>query len=95
MRAFPLSFALFIHIKYRDTPIRKYNAIQTGANIQPGGEKLGFVRVGYQVVTEEEVNTDPITPASWQTANEITNLILLFMTIIFIFMIIFLLFLQV
>lgn len=82
MRAFPLSFDLFIHIKYKDTPIRKYNAIQTGANIQLGGEKLGFVKIGYQVVTEEEVNTDPVTPASWQTANEITNKILLFMTII-------------
>ena len=75
MRAFPLSLALFIHIIYKDTPIRKYNAIQTGTNIQPGGEKLGFVKVGYQVVTEEEVNTDPVIPASWQTAIEIMNLI--------------------
>jgi len=35
-----------------------------------------------------------VTPASWQTANEITNLILLFMTIIYIYDY-FLLFLEV
>jgi hypothetical protein len=80
MKAFLLSFALFIHIKYKDIPIRKYNVIHTGANIQPGGEKSGFAKVGYQVVTDKEVNIDPIIPANWQIIIEITNLILLYIT---------------
>jgi hypothetical protein len=54
--------------------------IHTGANIQPGGEKSGFAKVGYQVVTDKEVNIDPIIPANWQIIIEITNLILLYIT---------------
>ena len=52
--------------------------IHTGANIPPGGEKSGFAKVGYQVVTDKEVNIDPIIPANWQIIIEITNLILLY-----------------
>ena len=78
MKAFTLlSFTLFIHIEYKDIPIRKYNATHTGANIQLGGEKSGFAKVEYQVVTDEEVNIDPIIPASWQIIIETTNLTLL------------------
>jgi len=64
VRAFLLSFVLLVHIKYKDIPIRKYNIIHTGANIQFGGEKTGFSRVTYQPVTAEAVNIDPIMPAN-------------------------------
>lgn len=59
-------------------PIRKYNVIQMGANIQPGGLKLGFARVAYQLVTDEAVNIDPTIPTNWQIVIEITNIALLF-----------------
>ena len=78
MRLFRLFFALFVHIKYRDIPIRKYNVIHTGANIQPGGLKLGFARVAYQLVTDEAVNIEPTIPTNWQIVIEITNIALLF-----------------
>jgi hypothetical protein len=38
-------------------------AIQTAEMINPGGENQGLTRVGYQVVTELTVNTEPMTPA--------------------------------
>lgn len=57
-----------------DSPIRKYNAIQTGPKIQDGGENHGFINVGYQIDTDEKVNNDPMTPADSQTSIEITNL---------------------
>lgn len=78
VRAFLLSFALLDHIKYKDMPIRKYSVIHTGANTQFGGEMTGFSSVAYQVVTDSAVNIDPIIPASWQIAIEMTILILLF-----------------
>src|SRR5581483_6499866 len=40
--------------------IRKYRADQTGAKIQLGGLKEGFFRSAYQVLTENEVQMDPI-----------------------------------
>ena len=49
-----------------------------GANIQPGGLKLGFARVTYQLVTDEAVNIDPTIPTNWQIIIEITNIALLF-----------------
>lgn len=49
-----------------------------GANIQPGGLKLGFARVAYQLVTDEAVNIDPTIPTNWQIIIEITNIALLF-----------------
>jgi hypothetical protein len=76
MKLFLLFFALFVHIKNRDIPIRKYNVIHTGANIQPGGEKLGFARVAYQFVNDEAVNIEPSTPVNSQIAIEITNIAL-------------------
>jgi hypothetical protein len=78
MKVFLLSFVLFVHIKYRDMPIRKYNVTHIGANIQPGGLKLGFARVEYQLVNDEAVNIDPIIPTNWQIVIEITNIALLF-----------------
>ena len=49
-----------------------------GANFQPGGLKLGFARVAYQLVTDEAVNIDPTIPTNWQIIIEITNIALLF-----------------
>ena len=40
--------------------------VHTGPNTQEGGLKKGFTKVGYQVVTELKVKTEPITPASPQ-----------------------------
>jgi hypothetical protein len=78
MKLFLLFFVLFVHIKYRDIPIRKYNVTHIGANIQSGGLKLGFARVGYQLVNDEAVNIDPTIPTNWQIVIEITNITLLF-----------------
>ncbi|HSA74061.1 MAG TPA: hypothetical protein VLD84_08920 [Nitrososphaeraceae archaeon] len=52
--------------------------IHTGANIQPGGLKLGFAIVAYQLVTDEAVNIEPTIPTNWQIVIEITNIDLLF-----------------
>ena len=76
MKLFLLFFVLFVHIKYRDIPIRKYNVTHTGANIQPGGLKLGFARVAYQLVNDDAVNIDPTIPTNWQIVIEITNIAL-------------------
>lgn len=78
MKLFLLFFVLFVHIKYRDIPIRKYNVTHIGANIQPGGLKLGLARVVYQLVNDEAVNIDPTIPTSWQIVIDITNIALLF-----------------
>jgi len=43
-------------------------AIQTAEMINPGGENQGLTRVGYQLVTELAVNTEPMTPALWHIA---------------------------
>ena len=61
-----------------DIPIRKYNVTHIGANIQSGGVKFGFASEGYQLVTDEVVNIDPIIPTNWQIVIEITNIALLF-----------------
>jgi hypothetical protein len=78
MKLLLLFFVLFVHIKYRDIPIRKYNVTHIGANIQPGGEKLGFTKVAYQLVNDEAVNIDPRTPINWQIVIEMTNFTLRF-----------------
>jgi hypothetical protein len=36
--------------------------------INPGGANQGLTRVGYQVVTELAVNSEPMTPALWHIA---------------------------
>ncbi len=52
-----------LKIKNNDIPIKKYKAVQTGANSQLGGLKVGFSRVAYQVSIEDDVNMEPIIPA--------------------------------
>lgn len=64
-----LCFPLLVHIRYNEIPINKNKNIQTGANIQFGGLKLGFTRVVYQVDIETILNKDPIPPANWQITN--------------------------
>ncbi|MGN6559073.1 MAG: hypothetical protein ACTHJ2_00955 [Candidatus Nitrosocosmicus sp.] len=59
---------------YKDKPIRKYNIVHTGPNIQDGGENHGFTSVGNQFITDESVNIEPIIPADSQIIIEITNL---------------------
>ena len=72
-----LSFIPSIKTKYKEIPIRVNKKIQTGAKTQFGGLKNGFWRVAYHPGIEGEVNIDPITPAIWQIAIEIINLVAL------------------
>jgi hypothetical protein len=53
------------------TPIITYNEVQTGAKIQLGGLKLGFTKVGYQVVIEARVTI----PERYPTAKQIITTI--------------------
>ena len=46
----------------RESPIRRYNVVQTGPNIQFGGLKKGLVRVVYHVVIFGNVYKLPIKP---------------------------------
>ena len=52
-----------LEIKNNDIPIKKYKVVQTGANSQLGGLKVGFSRVAYQVSIEDDVYMEPIIPA--------------------------------
>ena len=66
-----LPFMLLIpvrQIKKRDRPMRVKIAIQTAEMIDPCGVNQGLTRVGYQLVTELAVNTEPMTPAIWHIA---------------------------
>ncbi len=69
------------HIKNAATPIKKYNVVQTGPNIQAGGLKTGFVSVAYHVLIAEIVNSDPIMPANSETTTAIINFNKLFLDI--------------
>jgi len=60
-------------IRYKEIPIKAYNVNQTGPKIHDGGLNDGFIKVVYQVVTDLEVNIDPIMPANWQTIMDNTN----------------------
>lgn len=57
-------YRFLFHTMYSEIPIRTYNVIHTGPNIQLGGLKEGLFRVRYQVEMEETVNIDPIMPAT-------------------------------
>jgi hypothetical protein len=48
-----------------------YKDVQTGAKIQLGGLKLGFTKVGYQVVIEARVTI----PETYPTTKQITTTI--------------------
>ena len=62
------------HTVYKDIPIRKYRIIQTRPNTQPGGAKVGFVKVAYQSGAASIVKSEPKMPADWQISIEIRNL---------------------
>jgi len=55
-------------------PINKNNAVQTGANIQLGGLKGGFIIPAYHVPIEGAVKIEPISPAPSQINIEVINL---------------------
>lgn len=63
------------HTKYADMPIRANRIVQTGAKSQLGGVKPGFLSVAYHVGIEGYVNSEPRTPAIWQTTIENISLI--------------------
>ena len=52
------------HIRNRETPIKKYNTIQTGANIHEGGVKKGLSSILYHVSTDVLVKKLPAKPAN-------------------------------
>jgi len=54
---------LLRHTRNVDTPINKNRIVQTGANIELGGVKDGFVRVAYQIGIDGVVKIEPINPA--------------------------------
>jgi len=72
----PLSADPFLQTRKADTPIRIYSAVQTGANSQFGGEKLGLARVAYQVGMALLVNMEPIAPAARQAMRLTTSLMI-------------------
>lgn len=53
---------LFLKTQKLAIPIKKYKNVQTGPNIHPGGEKLGFFKSKYHVPTDNSVKKDPIIP---------------------------------
>lgn len=57
---------LVVHTIASDTPINKYNVVQTGPKIAFGGEKKGLFSEAYHVGIEERVNTVPKIPANSQ-----------------------------
>jgi len=59
-----LIWILFFSAKYNETPIRIYNIVHTGANIQFGGLKEGLTKCEYQLLGPVVVNNVPIRPAS-------------------------------
>ena len=58
-----LPFCFSFQIKYKEIPINKKSNVQTGANIQLGGLKLGFGNATYQEPMAGVVKKDPIMPA--------------------------------
>ncbi len=62
------------HTKKKATPIKKYNSVQTGANIQFGGAKKGLFKVTYQVGIAEIVNGVPNNPTNSQPITEVVSL---------------------
>lgn len=48
--------------------------VHTGPKIQDGGVKNGFIKVGYQVLTELNVNIEPINPALSHKNMKVINL---------------------
>lgn len=57
----------FRQTRNAETPINTNSVIHTGENIQSGGVNDGFLKVRYQVETDEAVKIEPTKPASWQT----------------------------
>jgi hypothetical protein len=60
----------------KEIPMRVYRQIQTGLNIQLGGENEGFANAVNQVGIAGMVKKDPTKPANWQRAVLATNLII-------------------
>src|SRR5579872_327042 len=69
-----LRFQPLFHTKNAAMPMSRYNVVQTGANIQAGGLRVGLARVAYQVGSEEVVKNAPIVPASSEIAIAMINL---------------------
>lgn len=58
--------------------MRTKRVVHTGPKIQFGGAMSGRVMVLYHPFTDEVVNTEPMSPATWGTMRDMTSLILLF-----------------
>ncbi len=60
-------------IRYRETPIKKYNRVHTGPKSQLGGLKNGLFKVMYQLFIAEIVKSDPTIPAPSQATIAVTS----------------------
>lgn len=58
------------HMRKNDTPIIKYNRVQTGPKIQLGGEKGGLMRYAYHPPMAAMVNGVDTIPTSSHSAME-------------------------
>ena len=58
-----------------------YKVLQTGANTQLGGLKLGFIKVGNQVKTLERVTIPEIYPIATQVKTKIRIFTYLFINL--------------
>lgn len=62
-----LFFALLRQTRKNATPMRMYNAVQTGANSQFGGLNAGFASEAYHAGIDGVVKKAPMNPARRQT----------------------------
>src|SRR4030042_1963261 len=73
-----LTAQFFDHTRYKETPIKRYKRIQTGAKIQFGGLNEGFSKKAYQLPMAGVVKKEPIKPAASQIKMLIINLAMFF-----------------
>lgn len=66
-------FNFFPNTRNKDTAIRKYSIVQTGAKIQFGGLKTGLFKCAYQEVIAGIVNIDPNKPTPSQTTTRLSS----------------------
>jgi|SRR3989338_1063717 len=69
----PFFLSPFCQIKKAEMPIIKYKIVQTGANIQFGGEKNGLFKMAYQSDMDEAVNKLPVIPTNSQPMMQKTS----------------------
>ena len=68
-----LNIPLLSQTRYKATPIKTNNNVQTGPKIQPGGLKTGFIKPLYQVSRLVILAIEPRNPANWGIIKDIAN----------------------